>query len=148
MPDVRHFLGLPAGEKRLILSAWMSVVKARTILWVVPFRYWRKQVMDPPAKQAAVPTEAQLAQARRIANAVERVSRHFPGASCLTQALATRKMLARQGIECTLRLGVARDADGAFRAHAWIEHAGDVLIGDRGINLSEFVPLSGRPPAD
>ena len=66
----------------------------------------------------------------RLGYLVGRVSRFVPGATCLTQALAMRWMLLRRRIACQLRIGVAKDADGAFKAHAWLETRSQrVLIG-------------------
>jgi hypothetical protein len=38
-------------------------------------------------------------------------------------------MMQRRHWPTTLRLGVARSAEGKFEAHAWIEHNGRVIMG-------------------
>ena len=59
-----------------------------------------------------------------------RVSRLVPGATCLTQALALKWMLARRRIACRLRIGVRHDPGGAFAAHAWLEMPSrEVILG-------------------
>jgi len=47
-------------------------------------------------------------------------------ASCLEESLTLWWLLAKQGIESDLRIGV-RKAEGSFEAHAWVERNGDAL---------------------
>ncbi len=75
----------------------------------------------------------------RTAARVTRVARRVPGATCLTQALATQVLLAWHGHGgATVRLGVRREGD-ALLAHAWLEHRGQVVIG--GPDVGAYVPL-------
>lgn len=53
----------------------------------------------------------------------------FPNRPCLPQALAARFLLARLGRPTELHIGVrSSEADG-IRAHAWLKHEQEVLIG-------------------
>lgn len=70
--------------------------------------------------------------------AVRRASRLIPRASCLTQAIAAKTLLARHGQESTLRLGVAKRNEDV-EAHAWLEADGRVLIGQ--FENQHFAPL-------
>jgi Transglutaminase-like superfamily len=66
------------------------------------------------------------ARARRIGRVVARVARALPHEpTCLRQAIATRWMLRRRGIECEAHLGVVRTDP--FEAHAWVT-VGDVVV--------------------
>jgi hypothetical protein len=49
-------------------------------------------------------------------------------------------MLSRRGWPSTLEVGVARDERGVFQAHAWVEHAGQVIVGQLP-DLSRFAKL-------
>lgn len=81
-----------------------------------------------------------------LAWAVRATARRVPKASCLTQAIALESLLAEAGEVGTVRFGVARKPDGAFEAHAWVEHAGRILIGDLP-DLERFAALpEGRSP--
>ena len=53
------------------------------------------------------------------------VARRIPGTQCLGWALALRGLLAQAGIDAELRIGVAPDAPGTIRGHAWIESGGE-----------------------
>ena len=123
------FLRLPWRDKGRTLEALGCVLTARGLLLFVPFR--RTAALTAyladrfPARLPGDP--AHLA---RLGYLVERVSRSVPGATCLTQALALKWMLTRRRVTCQLRIGVAKDADDAFKAHAWLESASQrVLIG-------------------
>ena len=104
------------------------------------------------------PDQIRIAEVWDCSHAVRRAARLVPMASCLTQAMALQMMLARRGQHCDIRIGVERRisapaesakgsshaaranplarvargsdvADGQFRAHAWVEWHGRVLIG-------------------
>ena len=49
-------------------------------------------------------------------------------------------LLTRHGYSAQLRIGVARAAAGPFKAHAWVECAGTVIIGG-GSALGDYTPL-------
>jgi hypothetical protein len=134
---VSKFVALPREQRRLIAQATAVVVFVRAALYVVPFRVLRRWAGGDGA--GARPGGGQ--EASRVAWAVAKVSRSVPRATCLTQALATQWLLRRRGLLSTLQIGVGRDPrSGAFRAHAWVEHAGRVVIGDHG-ELDEYAPL-------
>lgn len=68
--------------------------------------------------------------APRIARAVSIAGRRslWP-TSCLRQALLLQVLLARQGLDSQLKIGVRNTAEEGFGAHAWVERNGQVLIG-------------------
>lgn len=116
---------------------------------------------------------ATIIEAWNCAHAVARMARVVPLASCLTQAMALQLLLAKRGQLCAVCIGVERrktspnatalnatkngagempippahgsDAtDGGFRAHAWVEWRGRVLIGGdvrRWKPLTVFAPV-------
>jgi len=74
-----------------------------------------------------VPDAAFVAE---VVRGVRGVARWVPGATCLTQALATQTLLARHGYPAGLRIGVMRDARGRLAAHAWLAWQGAVILGE------------------
>lgn len=80
--------------------------------------------------------------ARQVARRIERLARLVPGATCLTQALALQFVLARTGHASLLQIGVRKDADGAFSAHAWVTCNDRVVLGQRGTQLADFTPIA------
>ena len=116
----------------------------------------------------AAPDRASIAEVWNCSHAVQRSARLVPAASCLTQAMALQMMLARRGHRCDVRIGVERRAasaeaaensshvasanplahgsdiaDGQFRAHAWVEWRGRVLIGG---DVRHWKPLTTFAP--
>lgn len=78
-----------------------------------------------------------------IARAVHRTARLVPGATCLTQAVAVRLLLASIGHQSWIRIGVRRDDDGCFKAHAWLlDGRNRIVIGGSRAELAGFRPLA------
>ena len=78
----------------------------------------------------------------RVAFVVPRVASRLPWrADCLVQAMAARSWLARRGIATMLTLGLPRDKQANFEAHAWLT-AGDVVV--TGGNESDYQSFSKR----
>lgn len=125
---------MPASERHLVVKAWFTVSAVRLLLWVVPYRWLDAWLLrsSPSATRSEVSTEA-------IALSVERASRFVPGATCLVQALSGGWLIRRAGGQSTLRFGVAKDGEG-FKAHAWLESDGRILIG--GGTAPAYLPLT------
>ena len=132
----------------------------------------RGLVHDTDTASDVEPTRASIHEVWDCSHAVRRAACLVPGASCLTQAMVLQMMLARRGHFCAVCIGVERRAapdnsgevaapkfrsnplargsdvaDGKFRAHAWVEWRGRVLIGGdvRGWKpLTVFAPIA--PP--
>lgn len=89
--------------------------------------------MTPPAATpGTVPPAA-------IALAVTRASKLVPFATCLTQALAGGFLIRRAGNNAIIHFGVAKGEAG-FKAHAWLESDGGILIGGR--EAAAYLPLT------
>lgn len=72
--------------------------------------------------------------------AVERAARRVPGATCLAQALTAWMMLERRRTPAVVRIGASRRGD-QLAAHAWLEHAGRIVLGeDQARRQVEFPP--------
>jgi hypothetical protein len=82
----------------------------------------------------------------RLVWSIRRASRLVPRATCLTQALALQVLLGRRGYASEIRVGVRRDEEGQFAAHAWLVGADRVLIGGDAHDLRDFVPLTTLSP--
>ncbi len=129
---------------RVRRRVWVLVLvtSVRLALWVLPFRLARRLFDRAPAPDA--PSDAR--RAVRVAHEIRWASRRVPRATCFTQALAARIWLARLGVANDLRIGVARNATGGPEAHAWIEVAGLVVLGNL-VDLQRFAPLPDGPSA-
>lgn len=138
MTRLHKFLRLAAPERHLVLHALIVVAAVRLALWVLPFR-WLRGFIERSLHGSSRPAGAGHRSVNGITWAVETTSRLVPRATCLTQALAARVLLAREGHASRVRLGVARMGKGDFKAHAWLEHGGQVVIG--GAGMTGLTPL-------
>lgn len=125
MRALDRFARLDPTDRRLLFEAVWLLGRVRAALVLRPFR----RVREDFAPVAAAHLVESAVAPDQIATAVRRASRVIPAATCLPQALAARVMLARRGQASELRIGVARDAQGALQAHAWVEVEGRVIIG-------------------
>lgn len=113
------------------------VVATRALLAVFPYRVVTR--LFAPAPAGAYPLH------RRRAVTTIRVA-HWAGRTfladrpCLSQALAARWLLARDGYPTTLHLGVRQGAAG-IEAHAWLEHDDRIVLGGTD-SRALYVPLT------
>jgi len=143
VPQWRRFAALPPRKRALLARAWLALACARLELAVAPFALLRKQPRV---------SRTQGADAGSAAWAIRTAARFVPRATCLVQALAAHRLLARLGYDSRLHIGVAkppRNAPGAgngpvedwaseFDAHAWVEYGGAVLVG---VSETRYTPL-------
>lgn len=128
MQKILKFLFLPYQKKKLLSQSLIAVSVIRLSLWVFPFKALNSWL------SSFAPTNSDDRQTQwnvidNVTSAVRACSRYVPYASCLTQALATRTLLGLRGQNSQLRIGVDRDKDDNFMAHAWVEIDGKIIIG-------------------
>jgi hypothetical protein len=138
---LNKFLRLPAADRRLLMKAMLLVWMVRMGLWLVPFRVMR-QLLKKLGQGSVASSVKESALVTRIAWAVSVTSRYVPAATCLTQAIVTKLILARCGCCSILRIGVTRSDSGRFQAHAWVESNGKVVIGGSESSLKNYTPLA------
>lgn len=132
----------PARRSFVVRAAFL-VPLVRAGLWLLPFGRLRALVSRPPKTTVGGNAPQIVAD---VVWSVVAVSRRVPRASCLTQALVAERMLADAGIAVELRVGVARDVEGAFEAHAWLEHEGRIVLGEVE-GMERFMTLTRRGSA-
>ena len=128
---------LSPAERRTLAFAWGLLLVAPLLLRIVPLR--RLLAVSRRRRGAGLPPET-------VARLVEIAARRVPGARCLPVAVVTAWLLAREGTPATLRIGVARHADG-LTAHAWLECRGLPLLdatGSGGYTPILAVPVTAR----
>jgi len=107
---------------RLLASAFVTVARVRIALWLLPWHGFAKSMTISQNVTTWPPSPERLEWSVRVA------SRAVPYATCLTQALALHRVLARYGHYSIVQVGVC-NVDGRFVAHAWVEHKGRPLLG-------------------
>ncbi|MBA2671297.1 MAG: lasso peptide biosynthesis B2 protein [Gemmatimonadetes bacterium] len=128
---------LSSSERNLLVRSFSTVLAARILLWVLPFRVLHRATVYLAGRRGAQPSVS----IQQISWAVDVSSRRVPRATCLTQAIAAQILLGREGYEPRLYLGVARGNGGDFKAHAWVQCSGTVVVG--GAERVNYTPLLG-----
>lgn len=128
MSRLNRFARLPLAEKILFIEAFFFVVVIRTALWLIPFKVFQSGFRKFLAAKAET-AEPDWIQLKNIVRSVKFASRFVPFASCLTQALSALVIVKLKGQQAELKIGVAKNAESNFEAHAWLEKDGQILIG-------------------
>lgn len=123
MKLLMKFFHLPAKERAFFAEALTLLWIARIMLILFPFRICIKTIQKKKKGKQASPDILD-----RIRHSTIRANRTAIWKNiCLVQSFAARWMLQRRGIESTMTIGVARDAQGKMIAHAWLS-SGDFQI--------------------
>ena len=137
MRRMGKFLRLSSADRLLLVRCMLTVAAIRLGLSVFSYNTLRRWLAtSAPAAQASD------AVAERVAWGVETAARLVPGATCLTKAFAAQLLLARAGYQSQMRIGVAKDAQGKFIAHAWLISDGQVVVGGSSEDLQRYVSLT------
>jgi Transglutaminase-like superfamily len=122
----------PAGavvRLRLFVEIWVAYAQVRRLLRRHDIAQVVAALRDSSVDDLDPATARRLA--KRLAHAVERTLRFLRRDSrCLTVSLVLLRMMARRGAHCSLLIGTR--SEGAFEAHAWVEHDGTPLLPTRG----------------
>jgi hypothetical protein len=123
MSRLKTFLHLRRGERLLVLTALVYAAGARLVVSWLSFPALCRLLEGQRLRRD--PAHAP----ERVAWAVAATDRLLPRSTCLTQAIAAHWLLRRGGSPAVLWLGVLGGAGEGFRAHAWVESEGRILIG-------------------
>jgi hypothetical protein len=122
---IRRFLALSAAERGATCEAAVLLALLAAGLRVAPRSFSGALLRRACASE---PGQVPVLATGLVVRAVERAGARLPGVSCLAQAMAGWTMLRRRAIPARVRIGVRR-AGASVRAHAWLEHAGAIVLG-------------------
>lgn len=137
----RKLIALPASDRRLLFRAAIVLAGCRLAVWLLPLPLLGRG-LAAMASWYRHPTTA--ANDEKLVWAIAAAGPAL-GATCLPQAMAAYWILARNGRQPILQVGVRKSGAGIVSAHAWVEHAGRVLIGGRP-DLASYAPLLSVGP--
>ena len=129
------FRSLPRAQRRLLMRSVLLTAGVSAGLRLLPFSTLQRWLQP----SAANPPPAAAPSAEDIVWAVTIAGRYVPGATCLVQALLAERLLKLAGHPALLRIGVCEQPPD-FRAHAWVESNGKVLLGETE-TFSQFTSL-------
>ena len=135
---LQRFVALPFQEKRVVMQAAVRLAQVRWLIAREGMTRFRPALAQTDAGAPLDP--AQRACARKVARLVMAARRLVPGrCTCLHLALTTQQLLMSRGVAASVRIGVRKD-DGEFRAHAWVQAGGEVLLGAEECNAYCALP--------
>lgn len=140
MTTLSRVARLSLSDAVFLLGCWLTVATVRAGL--SSGQYPRLLRSIPRTRDEPTP----LAVLKRTAWGVAAASRLVPGATCLTQALSAKYLLARAGHRSDLEVGVRSGTGVGFEAHAWLMSEGKIVTGGTAADLSRFVKLTSIHP--
>jgi len=125
MTRVLRFFKISARERSILIWSFIWVTVFRIGLSVLPFAATKKWTVG---NSNTTLDDYDYQRVTEIVRSVRFASKYVPYASCLTQALAARKLLGHYGQSAELKIGVTK-SNGDFEAHAWLEIDGRIVLG-------------------
>jgi len=123
-----RFVRRPPRVMLLFFEGCVSLAMTRLGLLFLPLRTVRACLRR--FTRIAGTVNRRPASAAEIIWAVSAAERYSPvGSTCLAVALLGQALLQRHGYDSRMRIGVRRDDQGKFHAHAWLEQEGKIVIG-------------------
>ncbi len=142
MARLRRFLSLDREERRLFMRALCLMAAVRIALLFVPLQRVSRRLETTMKRCAGRPGTKTLTR-ERAARRLEQAARLCPvPITCLVKALVSRALLMQYGYPAKVCIGVLKSGK-ELEAHAWLEGAGHVLIGDPAPTGKRFVPIVG-----
>lgn len=115
------------------------MLKIRILLWIVPFKYIKGRM-----KLVNNSSKMENREIYRVKWAVMVARNYLPKATCLTNALTAQQLFSEMNYPSTVKIGVGKDSEGGFEAHAWLESDGQVIIGESEKNYVYLLDLNKR----
>lgn len=140
MRRITKLIRLPFADKRLLAQSVLALASMRLGLSLLRFETLRR-LIDRASKIESPQSQSQRRLVRKVIWSINVVSTYLPlFRNCLNRALAAQLLLGRRGQAVDLRIGVAHDPNGVFKAHAWVESNGRILLG-HDEDLPQLTPL-------
>lgn len=138
MKSFRQFCTLSRCDRTLLITTFLLLSFVRLGLLLLPLqRLWK--ILLRLSKKAYPSTHSPTID--QLTWAVNLSTRYMPGgAKCLARSFTTQVLMSLYHYTPELRIGFAVGEKGQLEAHAWVEHQGQVVMGQLD-NLSRFTLL-------
>jgi hypothetical protein len=141
MKSLDRLLKLSAAERTVLIQAFGLLAAVRLSLLAVSFGTCRRGWASILERVSKSPGAASLPP-QRIVWLTSVASRYVPGAHCLARCIAAQILLARQGHQAEMKIGVRKEG-ASLDAHAWLELGGAPLF-ESAAHLNRFTCLPDR----
>lgn len=137
---INKLLNLSYSQSQLLIKMFMLLTLVRLGLLLTSFKNLHKLL----SKISHHPHKFEIQQSiylEDIVWALDISTRYMPGgAKCLARALTSSVFMSRYGYTPQFRIGVAKDENKDFKAHAWVEIEGKVIVGNLP-DLLDYKPM-------
>jgi len=141
MTLIPKFFRLSFDEQRLLVKTSILLVAIQIGLHILPFKK-QYRLLVRSANLTPLSQEPDPEYLRQVVWAITNAGRILLGPNtCLPQALAAHFLLTQNGFPVRLVIGVRKDESGDFKAHAWVENDGNVVIGGNHLELGPYTTL-------
>lgn len=141
MKKIQKFLHLNLNEKYLLIGTFLVLSSIRVGFLFLKFPLLQEMLNRISEFHFSTSTKSAVS-IERIVWCVEVSTQLSPGgAKCLARALTVQTLMKQQGYDPVLKIGVIKNSTEEFKAHAWIEHQGTVVIGGDLPDLDQYNSL-------
>jgi hypothetical protein len=137
MTLLRRFLSTSSSERCLFAVSLVAMAASRLAIILFPLRriLGGMNAFNRCWPVASKPSLDLHRAARRITQAAS-----YCPTTCLSRTLAAHFVLSRLGHASVPRIGVSKE-NGRFAAHAWLECADNIVIGDQSPDENRYHPV-------
>lgn len=132
LQNTAKYISLSKKERHLFHQSLVLLISWKIRILILPMERYAKYFGEKGKEiiTEGVSNEDMLIKCTR---AVRRADSLLPwNSKCLTQAIATKRLLERYDIKSTLFLGVGKDEHQKLIAHAWLKSGKRILSGEKG----------------
>lgn len=138
MSKIKKFFKLTIFEKKVFSHAVLAFIYYRFFLKWKDIKSILVGVYDETEFVRKVPAiHLPLNKLLRIVTAASRI---IPNSTCLSKALAGNKILRSYGYKPALHIGVTKDTERHFAAHAWLSYDNRIILCSLP-NIEEFAEI-------
>lgn len=129
---IGKYFSLSREERNLFHQALILLISWKIRILFLPMPKYAKYFGEK-GKEIIVEEVIMEGLLIKCPQAIRRADLAIPWKSkCLTEAIATKRLLERYNIKSTLFLGVAKDEQQKLIAHAWLRRGKRIISGERG----------------
>jgi hypothetical protein len=132
LQKIKRLFTLDKEERILLCQAFHLLIVWKIRIVFLPMRQYVK-FFGEKGKESDQPDVSRHNIVNKFPQAIRRANSAIPWKSkCLTEAIATKRLLEKYDIKSTLFLGVAKDENQKLIAHAWLMFGQRIISGEKG----------------
>jgi Transglutaminase-like superfamily len=127
---MQKFFYLEPSKRRLLIVTFLLLNSIRVGFLFARFSFLQK-VLNQFSTFHSDKSDHPSIEVDQIIWAINVSTQLSPGqAKCLARALTVHTLMKQQGYDPILQIGVIKNAEEEFQAHAWLEYQGKIVVGE------------------